>query len=244
MKQSKLNEMIRLHGLWLKGDRRGKRANLENADLSNLCLKDANLRSANLTSVFCYRTNFVDADLRGANLQGGEFNYCTFEGANLAGANCQCLKVCVCDFLNANFKNTNFSNTFFIDSPVPKSALANSQRVHMMSERYACPNTGTFIGYKKARRNRIVMLEIPATAKRSSAHGPKCRCSEATVLDIQNIWGTRHYKTARSIWDPKFIYKVGETVYAHEFNEDRWRECAPGIHFFMDRAEACKYHFR
>lgn len=55
----------------------------------------------------------------------------------------------------------------------------------------ACPYEGEFIGYKKCRdvngSDAIVTIRIPAHAKRSSAWGNKCRCSEAIVEDIRKI---------------------------------------------------------
>lgn len=36
-------------------------------------------------------------------------------------------------------------------------------------------------------------------------------------------------------------YRVGETVRPDRFDDDRWNECAPGVHFFITRAEAETY---
>lgn len=36
-------------------------------------------------------------------------------------------------------------------------------------------------------------------------------------------------------------HKVGETVAVDNFEEDRWIECAPGIHFFLTAEEAALY---
>ena len=55
--------------------------------------------------------------------------------------------------------------------------------------RLACPEEGNFVGYKKA-ADKIVVLEIPADAKRSSATTLKCRCNKAKVLRIENLDGT------------------------------------------------------
>ena len=121
-----------------------------------------------------------------------------------------------------------------------------------------CPQEGVFIGYKCAICFRwndnfkaagemcrmepyIVKLEIPADAKRSSAKGNKCRCNKAKVLEITTFGGEKVETQARSIFDKTFIYKVGEMVSVDDFCEDRWRECAPGIHFFMDVDEALNY---
>ena len=86
MEQSKLNEILRLHKLWLD-DKGGERANLRYANLRYANLRYANLRYANLSNV-----NLSYVDLRGANLSN----------ANLRGANL--------DFsqLNLSCKGLNF----------------------------------------------------------------------------------------------------------------------------------------
>ena len=58
MKQKELNEILRLHAMWLRGEDGGKRAILYGADLRGANLCEADLRGANLCG----------ADLRGANL--------------------------------------------------------------------------------------------------------------------------------------------------------------------------------
>ena len=106
---------------------------------------------------------------------------------------------------------------------------------------YACPDFGTFIGFKKA-SGYIVVLEIPEDAKRLSATGRKCRCNKAKVLEIQNIDGTKANVTkVASGYDSNFVYEVGKTVSVDNFCDDRWQECAPGIHFFINRQEAVNY---
>lgn len=104
-----------------------------------------------------------------------------------------------------------------------------------------CPSEGSFIGYKAA-RNKIIKLEICADAKRSSATSRKCRCSKAKVLSITNLDGSESGLTeVASYYDKRFIYRVGEVVEVPDFDEDRWNECAAGIHFFITREEAVKY---
>ena len=53
----------------------------------------------------------------------------------------------------------------------------------------ACPDTGSFTGWKKCRDDRIVELEILDDARRSSATGRKCRCDKAIVKSIKSIDG-------------------------------------------------------
>ena len=60
---------LRLHKLWLKGDKGGVRANLSGANLSGADLAGADLRNANL------ETNLENADLENANLAGADLDY-------------------------------------------------------------------------------------------------------------------------------------------------------------------------
>ena len=79
-----------------------------------------------------------------------------------------------------------------------------------------CPEKGSFIGFKRVRGDLIVELEITEDALRSSATGRKYRCSKAKVLSITNIDGTEsNTNSARSLWDPDFVYLVGETIEIH-----------------------------
>ena len=108
-----------------------------------------------------------------------------------------------------------------------------------------CPEEDAFIGWKKAEvegKKVIVKLEIPASAKRSSATSRKCRCDKAKVREIYNLDGAvAKERKCYSRYDNSFIYEVGKTVKADDFDEDRWSECSRGIHFFINRQEAIDY---
>lgn len=113
-----------------------------------------------------------------------------------------------------------------------------------------CPTHGRFIGWKKvlamdsdaiARVVCICKLEIPASARRSSSLGSKCRADKAKVLEIRSISDGQKFNTAVSQWDPGFVYRVGEYVSVDNFDENRYNECAPGIHFFIDKQAALDY---
>ena len=62
MEQSKLDETLRLHKLWLNNDKNGVRANLREADL-----RGANLTWADLTWANLREANLREADLTGAD---------------------------------------------------------------------------------------------------------------------------------------------------------------------------------
>ena len=159
------------------------------------------------------RAYLYGADLRDANLRGANLY-----GANLYGANLRCANLRGAK--NVDEVKGNMYTTFY---PLQ------------------CPETGSFIGYKKA-SGYIIELEICADAKRSSATSRKCRCSKAKVLGITNLDGSvSGLSEIGSNYNKNFIYHIGETVEVPDFDDNRWNECAPGIHFFITREEAVKY---
>ena len=172
----------------------------------------------------------MKADLRGADLYGADLRGANLYGANLCGANLRGADLRGADLYGANLYGANLC----------EADLSGAKNIPFIP--YACPDFGMFIGFKKARDNLIVALEIPEDAKRLSATGRKCRCDKARVLEIQNLDGTKSNKTeAVSQYDKNFIYRVGEIVSVPDFCEDRWSECSAGIHFFINRQEAVDY---
>ena len=104
-----------------------------------------------------------------------------------------------------------------------------------------CPEVGSYIAYKKA-SGVIVVLRILEDALRSSATGRKCRASKAEVLRIEDLDGScLTVDSVNSSYDPNFIYRPGEIVSVDNFDTNRWNECAPGIHHFINRQEAVDY---
>ena len=209
-----LKDILEKHFLWLKGDPNGERADLSWADLYGADLSGANLSMANLRG----------ADLSMANLRGADFY-----GADLCGAYLRKADLSMANLSEANLYGTNFCGADFYESKGVNYPMT-------------CPEKGSFIGFKKVRNNLIVELEITEDALRSSATGRKCRCSKAKVLSITNIDGTEsNTNSARSLWDPDFVYSVGETIEVPDFDTNRWNECAPGIHFLISRQEAVDF---
>src|SRR5574344_791217 len=167
-----------------------------------------------------YKIDFHGANFRCANFHGVNFTDADFHGANFHGAN----------FCDANFIGANNINEVISFANIANTALCMQ-----------CPEEGSFIGFKKAAGG-IVKLRVTESAKRSSATTHKCRCSEAEVLEIQNMDGTKSERTAvSSKYDRNFIYSVGEIVSVPDFDDDRWNECTRGIHFFLSRQEAVNY---
>ena len=104
----------------------------------------------------------------------------------------------------------------------------------------SCPEKGEYTGFKKA-DGKIVEIMIPADAKRSSATERKCRASKAVVISITTLDGDPAGNEVCSDHDKDFVYRVGETVEVQNFDENRWSECAPGIHHYITREEAVRH---
>lgn len=110
-----------------------------------------------------------------------------------------------------------------------------------------CPSDGEFIGWKKVYDHELdgyflVKLLILEDSKRSSATGRKCRCDKAKVLGIYKIKDlTTEVDEVINTNYVKTVYKVGEMVEADSFDENRFKECSNGIHFFIEKQEAIDY---
>ena len=201
-------------------------ANLRDANLRDADLRDANLRDANLCDADLCDANLCGADLYGADLCDADLRDANLRDADLRGAN-----LCDADLRGADLRGADLR-----DADLRGANLRDAKGCYL-----SCPTEGSFIGWKKA-SGHIVKLRIPEDARRSSATGHKCRCDKAYVMEIQNMDGTKATEdTVRSDHDKNFVYTVGATVEVPDFDDNRWSECAPGIHFFIDRRAAVEY---
>ncbi len=176
------------------------------------------------------------ADLSGADLSGADLSGVNLCGANLCGAYLR-----QADLTNANLSGANLSGTDLRRANLSGAYLSGadlsgvSHNENTAFFALQCPEEGSFIAWKKCQNNVIVKLLIPEDAKRSSATSRKCRASKAVVLEVIGA------EQAISTNDVSFVYEVGKEVVPDSFDEDRWRECSNGIHFFMTRKEAENY---
>ena len=184
----------------------------------------ANLTGADLTGANLYGANLTGADLTGAYLTRANLYGAYLTGAYLTGANLYGANLTGADLTGAYLYGAYLKNTTNVNYPI------------------ACPEKGSFTAFKKVQNNYIVELEIPEDALRSSATSRKCRCSKAKVISITNLDGSpADVEVVYSKHDNTFTYEVGKMVTSDGFDEDRWHECAPGIHFFITRQEAVDY---
>lgn len=214
--------------------------------------------------------NFARSEWRGCKLYRTEFFDCNFFGANFLDSKISVCKLRKCSFTNSYFNYTNilasdlsystFLSAAFLDGILDSNILISTSFYSFFSDdmyflnnhniedakgldtiHSVCPETGGFIGWKRCQNNRVVKLYIPASAKRSSNIGRKCRCNKAFVLEIYDITTNKKCNIAQSIYDPNFKYKKFRMIKSKEFCENKWESCAQGIHFFMEKREAMEY---
>ena len=195
--------------------------NLNNSDLTNTDLRYSDLSHADLRQV-----NLEYADLRYVNLSNANLSYTNLKYANLRYTNLENANLCDVNLRCADLRGANLKNV--------------RTNIRTIGYDLACPEKGSFIGYKKA-NGCIVELLILEDAKRCSATTIKCRTNKAKVLDIENIKTGEKVNSVCSNFDNTFIYKVGEIVSVDNFDDDRWNECSAGIHFFVNRERAIDY---
>lgn len=85
MNQNELDEIVRMHGLWIKGDDGGVKADLRGVNLRGVNLRDANLSGVNLSGANLRGVNLSDANLSGANLSGANLRGADLSYVNLRG---------------------------------------------------------------------------------------------------------------------------------------------------------------
>ncbi|MCK9447013.1 pentapeptide repeat-containing protein [bacterium] len=176
-------------------------------------LSYADLSYADLSYVDLYNANLFGADLSNADLSKADLSEADLSGADLSGA---------------DLSGADLSYAILNDVITDENTKYFNLR---------CPVEGSFVGYKKCMYDVIVTLKITEDALRSSATGDKCRCSKAEVINIEGA------EEAISWYDSNFIYHKGDIVEVKDFNQNRWIECAPGIHFFMTKEEAIAFIF-
>ena len=220
MTQKELNVIIKKHKKWLKNQECGERADLTDADLTGAVLTRADLTRAVLT-----RAVLTGADLTGAVLTRAVLTRAVLTRAVLT---------------DAVLTGAVLTGAVLTDADLTGAVLTDAKNAPYIP--MSCPDSGSFTAWKKA-SGYIVKLLIPEDARRSSATGRKCRCDKAQVIAIETVDGENADSIiVHSDHDFNFAYEVGKIVTEPNFCEDRFRECAPGIHFFINRQEAVDYN--
>lgn len=203
--------------------------------------------------VYIRDSSVIETEIDMPNFRGEDsvFRFCRFyntkEYFNLR--NCSCYS----EFYNCNPEEGHIScssiEASVADGKCDFSRLTTDNTNHLYGPRtaaigfpvsYVCPVQGSFVAYKKLANNLIATLLIPENAKRVGSMTRKCRADVAQVLEITDLRGNE-FTEGFSMKDIDFIYKVGEEVKAHRFDDNPGHECAAGIHFFMTYDEAAQF---
>lgn len=198
---------------------------------------------------------FYDGAFMEGNLSRCKFIGCKFAECWLSTS------FLVCEFENCKFDHGHLCNNLFNGCSFKRCKsefgdFCGVKCVKCVGKKFvrilspmACPEKGEYKAWKKCFRLRddkevYAKLLIPASARRSSANGSKCRASKAKVLGFYNAKGRRiKLEKAHAWWDENFIYTVGETVKpTRPFDKNRYDECTSGIHHFMTLDEAVEWN--
>jgi len=113
MKQKELNEILRLHEMWLNDKEGGKRADFQQNNLQDANLRGALLGLANLQYADLRNANLQDANLRGALLGLADLQYADLRNADLRHA----------DLCDANLRHADLRHADLLDTDLRNANL-------------------------------------------------------------------------------------------------------------------------
>lgn len=262
--QKELDRLIDEHERWLNDLKKGHELILINYDLSHLSIENRDLSEAkfcdcNMSLMKVKNCKLLHTVFSSSDFEETLFKYCDFLDMTFCRTNLVNSNFISCSLTNVNLAGANLSRSEIRDCELKNIIISSYTSFYSLQ----CPEEGSFIGFKKANifvpdtlgdyivtnmnigspHPVIIKLQITEDSLRSSATSRKCRCSKAKVLSISYLDGTECSEgtIAHSQYDFDFTYKVGDVLEVKDFNEDRWEECATGIHFFITREEAVNY---
>jgi uncharacterized protein YjbI with pentapeptide repeats len=248
-----IKQVLEMHRLWLQGQgRRGSRADLSHADLSDADLSGADLSRADLSGAdlsraYLSRADLIRADLSHAYLSGADLSHAYLSGADLSGAylsraDLSRADLSLADLSGADLSGADLSRADLSGADLSGAVLSGADLSGAvlsgadlsgacMGNWRILPDEGTIVGWKKLSGGVICKLQINAADAVCSLVGRKCRARAAVVMEGKG----------RSSHDLSFTYAPGQTLTVPNFDDDIRIECAPGIHFFITKKEAQEY---
>ena len=160
MTQNELNEIIKLHELWLRDSARGKQAVFEDTDLSGLSFTRANLSKSKFYGCSLIETNFSCAvleesefneiDLTNALFYESDLTRATIDNAsapdvNFRAAKLISIRVSDSDFSRGYFKDAIAQNSQWYDVNLTDAVLLSANFIH--ADIRDCNLTGIRVNY-------------------------------------------------------------------------------------------------
>ena len=215
----------------------GQYLDFSNAEIKDLDMTGWNLCNVDFSLSVCKNIIFDKACMRGSSIKNALFEDCTFRETDFTNADMCCAALRYCDMTGCNISGANLYAAVLEFAKLDNIIYDENTKWF----KFACPEKGAFLAYKKCFNDRLVQLLVPADAKRTSATMPSCRCNKAKVLTIKSFDYKEEYHEAWSLVNENFVYRKGQWVEVNDFNEDRWQDSTTGIHFWMTREEAKAY---
>jgi hypothetical protein len=200
-----LINVLENHKKWLNSNRKkGKRANLREADLQRANLEGANLREADLQ-----RANLEGANLREANLEGANLREANLGRANLWGANLR----------GANLEGANLRE-------------ANLGRANLWGANLRGANLwGAILGGANLGRANLWGANLEGANLERANNIPKIFESNLSILEHQKGLITAFKYLNHDMISPyyNFQYEIGKTYETKKFNADKRVPCGNGF---------------
>jgi hypothetical protein len=214
-------------------------------DMKHTVIKGLDLSGWDMKGLDLSRATFDGCNLNGTDFSGSKMDNVAFYNNDLRG-----MKLCGCLARGCSFRFQDMEGIDLRGANIYSSVLedaVNQDKVIIDDDtkwyKMRCPEEGeAFIAWKCCTDLRVVMMLVPRDAKRCMATMETGRVSRVKVLKITSIDETENYTWAQSTVDPDFYYEVGKWLEpANGFQEDRWKDSSPGIHFFLDRQQCVDY---
>ena len=213
-------------------------------DMKHTIFDGLNLSGRDMTGLDLSRATFQDCDLNGTDFSGSKMDNVAFYRNDLRGMKLRGCLARGCSFRGQDMEGIDLSGAN-IYSSVLEDAVNQDKVLYDDATKWykmSCPEEGPFVAWKCCTDLRVVMLLVPADAKRCMATMETGRVSKAKVLTIKSIDETESFSWAQSTVDPDFYYEAGKWIEpANGFQEDRWKDSSPGIHFFLERQQCIDY---
>jgi hypothetical protein len=248
MDSEDVQKALEQHDLWLNNGVGGRRANLAGACLSDMFLMQVNLRGANLAGASFSGAILNGADLSCANLADADFRHAKMGRATLAGAILARANFADADLSDTNLNQANLAGASFKRARLThvtcwgvtmanvdlEHAIDIPEHMRILSS--IVPPDGPFEMWQRCANNVYVRFRVPSDAKRTNGGSRRIRVSKALVTKIVSDTDTTE---ARSLYDDKVCYHLGDIVEPSDGYDDDWTLwLGRGIYGYLTREEA------
>lgn len=216
-----------------------------NTEYEEIIFRETDFSGWDIINKNLRRASFYNCNLNGTNFEGSMMDHVAFYDCDIRN-----MKLTNCMVRGASFRGNDMEGIDLSGANIYASVLEdafNQDKVITNEDtkwyEMKCPPEGeAFIAWKCCTELRVVQMLVPRDAKRCMATMETGRVSKVKVLSIKSIDESQSFTWAQSTVDPNFYYDVGQWLEpANGFQEDRWKDSSPGIHFFLDRQQCVDY---